>query len=78
MGTFRLLSAMALPVTNRIRELRETEGMTQAHLAELVDVSRQTIIAVEKGRYDPSLSLAFKISDAFKESVESVFRPRGK
>ena len=65
-------------MTNRIRDLREAKGMTQAALAELVDVSRQTIIAVEKGRYDPSLSLAFRIADAFKESVESVFRPRGK
>ena len=49
--------------------------MTQAALAEAVDVSRQTIIAIEKGRYDLSLSLAFRIADAFGETVEAVFRP---
>jgi putative transcriptional regulator len=59
---------------NRIRELREARGLTQAALAEAVDVSRQTIIAIEKGRYDLSLSLAFRIADAFGETVEAVFR----
>lgn len=48
--------------------------MTQADLAERVDVARQTIIAVEKGRYDPSLSLAFRIADVFGKSVDAVFR----
>jgi putative transcriptional regulator len=51
--------------------------MTQADLAARVDVARQTILAIEKGRYDPSLSLAFKIADAFGETVDKVFRPRG-
>ena len=48
--------------------------MTQADLASRVDVARQTIIAVEKGRYDPSLSLAFRIADVFGRTVEDVFR----
>lgn len=61
-------------MTNRIRELREAKRMTQADLALRVDVARQTIIAVEKGRYDPSLSLAFKIADVFGQTVDDVFR----
>lgn len=48
--------------------------MTQADLALRVDVARQTIIAVEKGRYDPSLSLAFRIADVFGRTVDDVFR----
>lgn len=63
-------------MTNRIRELREAKGMTQAELAALADVARQTIIAVEKGRYDPSLSLAFRIADILGKSVEAVFRSK--
>ncbi|HBS32606.1 MAG TPA: transcriptional regulator, partial [Parvularcula sp.] len=62
-------------MTNRIRELREAAGLTQADLAARVDVARQTIIAIEKGRYDLSLSLAFRIADAFGQTVEAVFRP---
>jgi len=62
-------------MSNRIRELREAAGLTQAELAARVDVARQTIIAIEKGRYDLSLSLAFRISDALGETVEAVFRP---
>lgn len=62
-------------MSNRIRDLREGRGMTQADLAELIDVARQTVLAVEKGRFDPSLSLAFKIADVFGLSVEAVFRP---
>jgi len=64
-------------VSNRIRDLRESRGMMQADLAARVDVARQTILAIEKGRYDPSLSLAFKIADAFGETVDKVFRPKG-
>ena len=63
-------------MTNRIRELREAAGMTQAELAARVDVARQTVLAIEKGRYDPSLSLAFRIADAFNASIEEVFRPK--
>ncbi len=47
--------------------------MTQADLARLADVTRQTIIAVEKGRFDPSLALAFKLADIFGRPVEEIF-----
>jgi len=61
-------------ITNRVRELREAHNrMTQQALAEAVGVSRQTIIAIEQGRYSPSLEVAMKIARAFAESVESVF-----
>ena len=61
-------------ITNRVRELREAHNrMTQQALAEAVDVSRQTIIAIEQGRYSPSLEVAMKIARAFGESVERVF-----
>ncbi|HIP74191.1 MAG TPA: transcriptional regulator [Euryarchaeota archaeon] len=60
---------------NRIRELRNQRGITQEELAEAVGVTRQTIIAIEKGRYDPSLRLAFKIARFFKKSIEEIFEP---
>lgn len=62
-------------ITNRVRELREAHNrMTQQALAETVGVSRQTIIAIEQGRYSPSLEVAMKISQAFGEPVEHIFR----
>jgi len=63
------------PLKNRIRELRNQRGITQEELAEAVGVTRQTIIAIEKGRYDPSLRLAFKIARFFKKSIEEIFEP---
>ncbi|XYJ08602.1 helix-turn-helix transcriptional regulator [Telluria sp. B2] len=60
---------------NAIRELRAARGWSQAHLAELLDVSRQTVIAIENGRYDPSLPLAFAISRLFGQPIESIFTP---
>ena len=60
---------------NLIRELRAEHGWSQAHLAELLDVSRQTIIAIENGKYDPSLPLAFAISKIFKQPIEAIFTP---
>ncbi len=61
-------------VENRVRELRASgPGMTQQALAEAVGVSRQTIIAIEQGRYSPSLEVALKIAAAFNEPVERVF-----
>jgi len=62
-------------VKNTIRELRADRGWSQAHLAELLDVSRQTVIAIETGRYDPSLPLAFAISSLFQQPIESIFQP---
>jgi putative transcriptional regulator len=60
---------------NRIRELRATQGWSQADLAERLDVSRQSVNAVETGRYDPSLPLAFAISRLFGLPVEAIFTP---
>ncbi|AJC72212.1 MAG: helix-turn-helix transcriptional regulator [Thermococcus sp.] len=58
---------------NRLRELREAKGLTQEELAKALGVTRQTIIAIEKGKYDPSLRLAFKIARFFNVKIEDVF-----
>ena len=61
-------------VANRIRELRQArEGMTQQALADACGVTRQTIIALEAGRYAPSLELAFRIAHALEQRLEEVF-----
>ena len=61
-------------LTNKIRKLRfAANEMTQADLAERVGVTRQTIIAIEKGKYAPSLEVAFRIAQVFDESVDRVF-----
>jgi putative transcriptional regulator len=62
-------------MNNRIRELRSDHSWSQADLAERLDVSRQTVNAIETGKYDPSLPLAFKISRLFGLSIESIFEP---
>ncbi|MEU8003096.1 helix-turn-helix transcriptional regulator [Catellatospora sp. NPDC049111] len=62
-------------VTNRIRVLRAEHGdMTQAELAERVGVTRQTVIAIEQGRYSPSLEMAFQIAHVFKVPLDDVFQ----
>ena len=58
---------------NRLKVLRAEHDLTQAGLAEKLEVSRQTIIAIEKGKFDPSLSLAFKLSRLFNCRIEEVF-----
>jgi putative transcriptional regulator len=63
-------------MTNRLRELRSTKGWSQGDLAQALDVSRQTINAIETGKYDPSLPLAFKIARLFKRSIEDIFEDR--
>lgn len=60
---------------NQIKELRTARGWSQAHLAEQLSVSRQTVIAIETGRYDPSLPLAFAISKLFDQAIETIFNP---
>ena len=60
-------------MNNQLRELRETRGWSQAALAEQLEVSRQTINALETGKYDPSLPLAFRIAKLFELPVESIF-----
>jgi len=62
-------------MNNRVRELRTARGWSQAELADKLDVSRQTVNAVETGKYDPSLPLAFKIAKLFAKSIESIFTP---
>ena len=62
-------------MNNHIKELRAGHGWSQARLAELLDVSRQTVIAIETGRYDPSLPLAFAISRLFQQPIEAIFNP---
>ena len=62
-------------VTNDIRRLRFAHGeMTQAELAERIGVTRQTIIAIEQGRYSPSLEMAFQIARAFGVALDDVFQ----
>lgn len=58
---------------NILPELRARRGWTQVDLAARLKVSRQTIIAIETGRYDPSLPLAFSIAELFKLPIESIF-----
>ena len=58
---------------NRLEELRKQHGITQEELASLLEVSRQTISSLEKGRYNPSILLAFKISRYFGQSIEDIF-----
>lgn len=57
---------------NRIKEYRGNRGMTQAELAKLVGVRRETIYNLENGRYNPSLSLAWKIAQVFNASIEDI------
>jgi putative transcriptional regulator len=63
----------ATRVTNDIRELRAARGITQAELASAVGVTRQTIIAIEQGRYSPSLEMAFLIARALGARLDEVF-----
>lgn len=60
--------------TNTLRELRDERGWSQARLAEELGVSRQTVNAIETGRFDPSLPLALRIAQLFGRPVEQIFR----
>jgi putative transcriptional regulator len=60
---------------NNLVQLRAENGWSQADLAEKLEVSRQTINAIERGKYDPSLPLAFKIARLFKRPIEAIFEP---
>ena len=60
-------------IINKVYEFRIEKGVTQEGLAEKVGVSRQTIIAIERGNYTPSVNLALKLADFFKVSVEKLF-----
>lgn len=58
---------------NKIKEYRQLQHLTQEELADLCDVSRQTIISLEKGKYDPSIQLAHKIASTFHLTIEEIF-----
>jgi putative transcriptional regulator len=62
-------------MNNQVRDLRGERGWSQADLAERLEVSRQTVNAIETGKYDPSLPLAFKIAKLFGQAIESIFEP---
>jgi putative transcriptional regulator len=60
---------------SRVREMREAQGWSQGELAERLSVSRQTVNAIETGKYDPSLPLAFRIARLFDATLEAIFLP---
>ena len=60
-------------MNNHLRDLRGERGWSQQELAERLDVSRQSVNAIETGRYDPSLPLAFRIADVFERPIEAIF-----
>lgn len=60
-------------MNNRLRELRESRGWSQGELAQRLEVSRQTVNALETGKYDPSLPLAFRIARMFAAPIETIF-----
>jgi putative transcriptional regulator len=62
---------------NHLKALREQHGWSQGALADRLDVSRQTVNAIETGRYDPSLPLAFRMARLFGEPIEAIFEPGG-
>ena len=64
-------------MTNRLRELRSEKQWSQADLAQRLEVSRQTVNAIETSKYDPSLPLAFKIAQIFELRIEEIFHPNG-
>ena len=65
-------------MNNRLRELRAQRGWSQAELAQRLDVSRQTVNAIETSKYDPSLPLAFRIAQLFGQPIEAIFQPGGR
>jgi putative transcriptional regulator len=62
-------------VKNHLKTLRESRSWTQGALADQLGVSRQTVNALETGRYDPSLPLAFRIAALFAQPIEAIFQP---
>ena len=64
-------------MTNVLADLRAARGWSQSDLAGRLGVSRQTVNALERGKYDPSLPLAFKIAELFALRIEDVFMPNG-
>lgn len=65
---------MAFILKNRLKELRAREGLNQTELARLAGISRQTVSLIERNEYTPSVVIAIKIAEIFREPVEEVFR----
>jgi len=63
-------------MNNRVKELRKEKGFTQEDLAEVIGVSRQTVNAIEKQKFDPSLNTAFKMAKLFRLPIESIFHSK--
>ena len=72
---WRRAGAAEIFVKNSLKELRQRHGWSQAELAERLQVSRQTVNAIETEKYDPSLPLAFKVAKLFRVGIEDVFKP---
>ena len=72
------MDLVEIPVKSRLKVLRAERNWSQANLADALDVSRQTINAIENGKYDPSLPLAFKMARLFGCSIEDIFTPDDK
>lgn len=66
---------MEVPMNNKLKVLRAERNWSQADLADKLDVSRQTVNAIETEKYDPSLPLAFKIAKLFGRTIEEIFEP---
>ena len=62
---------------NNLKKLRETKGLSQQKLGDILGVSRQTINSVENGKFDPSLTLAIKLTKFFNEPIDSIFEHKG-
>ncbi len=70
---FGITRRLEISMRNRIKELRARDNLTQAQLAQLVSVRRETIVFLEKGKYSPSLNLAYAVAQIFNLSIEEVF-----
>lgn len=69
---------MKTSISNNIRKLRfENDEMTQQALADIIGVTRQTVFAIEKGKYSPSLEVAFRIAEVFSVTLDEVFQYKG-
>ncbi len=75
LGDGQVMDCVEVPMRNRLKVLRAERDWSQAQLADQVGVSRQTINAVETGKYDPSLPLAFKLAQTFGVPIQAIFEP---
>ena len=75
MVVWKIVDVVEISVKSRLKVLRAERNWSQAKLAEALDVSRQTVNAIETGKYDPSLPLAFKMAKLFNCSIEEIFTP---